>query len=384
MLLINQKNNIKIFAVTCLKQIVLDDWNRLNLDKNPFLLYEFLTSLEQSNSVEGNSGWKTFFIIATKNKKLVGALPNYLKFHSYGEYIFDTSWANAHEKSGINYYPKMLVAIPFTPVPGNRILVSNENDEIIRLLLNSLIEFSKKNNISSIHINFISEKEKSFLKESGWMIRKGIQFHWHNKNYSSFNDFLSTLSSRKRKNIRKEREFIKREKITFKKIFGESIKDFNWKIFYKFYLSTIEKKWGGAYLKEDFFELIGKKMSDNILLVIAEQNNTMIAGALNFIGNDKLYGRNWGTVKEIPYLHFETCYYQAIEFAIAHNLKKVEAGVQGMHKVQRGYVPTKTYSAHWINNNVLSKAIDDFLKREDLIINSEIEELSKLKPYKTN
>ncbi len=382
MLLISKKKDVQIFAINSLENISSKIWNNLNEKNNPFLRYEFLFALEKSNCVEKKSGWNTLYILAFREKQLIGALPNYLKSHSYGEYVFDHSWANAYQKMGRNYYPKMLVAVPFTPVPGDRVLFKKENSSVSKLLISSLIEFTQKNNISSVHINFISNKNKTLLKNEGWHIRTGIQFHWHNNNYSNFESFLSSLSSRKRKNIKKERDYIKKNNIVFKQLTGEKIKQFNWENFYKFYLTTIEKKWGGAYLQKSFFDLIGEKMSKHILLIIAEKNNQMIAGALNFIGKDTLYGRNWGCLKDIPFLHFETCYYQAIDYAIKNKISKIEAGVQGLHKVQRGYVPIKTYSAHWLHDNNFSKAINKFLLQEKSLIDNEISALRKISPYK--
>ena len=377
---------MKIELVSNLINVDKDQWNRLNVTNHPFTSYEFLTSLELSHSVCQKTGWTPQHIVIKDNKNiLIGALPNYLKMHSYGEYIFDHSWANAFENAGGQYYPKLLSAIPFTPATGPRFLIRDDNvdkDKIFELLINTIENLVKNNNLSSAHINFLSEDISIKLNHKNWIERKGLQFHWHNKEYKTFNDFLEKLKSTKRKAIKKERQKIFNFDIKIERITGNDLTDEMWDSFYEFYLNTVDKKWGGAYLTKNFFYLINQNMKDKVLLVIAKQHDKIVAAALNFIGNDTLYGRNWGSIVDIPFLHFELCYYQAIEFAIEQKIKKVEAGAQGNHKIQRGYIATSTYSCHYINNPSFTNAVKNFVKMEAKEINKQIEIINQLgSPY---
>ena len=377
---------MKIELVSNLINVDKDQWNRLNVTNHPFTSYEFLTSLELSHSVCPKTGWTPQHIVIKDNKNiLIGALPNYLKMHSYGEYIFDHSWANAFENAGGQYYPKLLSAIPFTPATGPRFLIRDDNvdkDKIFELLINTIENLVKNNNLSSAHINFLSEDISIKLNHKNWIERKGLQFHWHNKEYKTFNDFLEKLKSTKRKAVKKERQKIFNFDIKIERITGNDLTDEMWDSFYEFYLNTIDKKWGGAYLTKNFFYLINQNMKDRVLLVIAKQHDKIVAAALNFIGDDTLYGRNWGSIVDIPFLHFELCYYQAIEFAIERKIKKVEAGAQGDHKIQRGYIATSTYSCHYINNPSFTDAIKNFVKMEAKEINKQIEIINQLgSPY---
>jgi predicted N-acyltransferase len=377
---------MKIELVSNLINVDKDQWNRLNVTNHPFTSYEFLTSLELSHSVCQKTGWTPQHIVIKDNKNiLIGALPNYLKMHSYGEYIFDHSWANAFENAGGQYYPKLLSAIPFTPATGPRFLIRDDNvdkDKIFELLINTIENLVKNNNLSSAHINFLSEDISIKLNHKNWIERKGLQFHWHNKEYKTFNDFLEKLKSTKRKAIKKERQKIFNFDIKIERITGNDLTDEMWDSFYEFYLNTVDKKWGGAYLTKNFFYLINQNMKDKVLLVIAKQHDKIVAAALNFIGNDTLYGRNWGSIVDIPFLHFELCYYQAIEFAIEQKIKKVEAGAQGDHKIQRGYIATSTYSCHYINNPSFTDAVKRFVKMEAKEINKQIEIINQLgSPY---
>lgn len=380
------KIKVNITAHATLSAFTADEWNRLNPTTHPFLCYAFLKALEDSGSVGGQTGWDALFIAARENNSglLVGILPAYIKHHSYGEYVFDHSWANAFERAGGRYYPKLLCAVPFTPVPGPRLLYDHRHPEIANSLLSALETIAKDNQISSAHVNFITEDDHNILKDKGWMIRTGVQFHWKNNNYDCFDDFLASLSSRKRKTLRKERQSLYQQGITFHQLTGIDIQPRHWDRFYQFYLSTIEKKWGGAYLTERFFHEIGSQMSDQILLVLAKKDGRLIAGALNFIGLDSLYGRNWGCVEDIPNLHFETCYYQAIDFAIRKSLATVEAGAQGLHKVQRGYLPVYTYSAHWLADSQFSEAVGRFLRQEQAAIEEDTRSIDKNSPYRND
>ena len=368
---------MKIELASSLRNIDKNQWNKLNICNHPFTSYEFLNALETSNSVSTKTGWTPKHILV-KNaaNNLIGASPNYLKMHSYGEYIFDHSWANAFENAGGHYYPKLLSAIPFTPATGPRILLSpqkNNNDEIFKLIIGTYEQLVKNNNLSSAHINFITKQLSDTLNKRNWIKREGLQFHWYNKKYQSFDDFLDELKSTKRKAIKKERKKINEYGLTIERLTGDALNVKIWDSFYEFYLSTIDKKWGGAYLTKDFFYSINRSMKNKILLVIAKKNNDIIAGALNFVGENTLYGRNWGSKLDIPFLHFELCYYQAIEYAIENKIQIVEAGAQGHHKIQRGYIATSTYSAHYIQNDSFDKAVRGFVEMEANEINKQIE-----------
>ena len=368
---------MKIELASSLRNIDKNQWNKLNICNHPFTSYEFLNALETSNSVSTKTGWTPKHILV-KNaaNNLIGASPNYLKMHSYGEYIFDHSWANAFENAGGQYYPKLLSAIPFTPATGPRILLSpqkNNNDEIFKLIIGTYEQLVKNNNLSSAHINFITEQLSDTLNKRNWIKREGLQFHWYNKKYQSFDDFLDELKSTKRKAIKKERKKINEYGLTIERLTGDALNVKIWDSFYEFYLSTIDKKWGGAYLTKDFFYSINRSMKNKILLVIAKKNNDIIAGALNFVGENTLYGRNWGSKLDVPFLHFELCYYQAIEYAIENKIQIVEAGAQGHHKIQRGYIATATYSSHYIQNDSFDKAVRGFVEMEANEINKQIE-----------
>ena len=368
---------MKIELASSLRNIDKNQWNKLNICNHPFTSYEFLNALETSNSVSTKTGWTPKHILV-KNaaNNLIGASPNYLKMHSYGEYIFDHSWANAFENAGGQYYPKLLSAIPFTPATGPRILLSpqkNNNDEIFKLIIGTDEQLVKNNNLSSAHMNFITKQLSDTLDKRNWIKREGLQFHWYNKKYQSFDDFLDELKSTKRKAIKKERKKINEYGLTIERLTGDALNVKIWDSFYEFYLSTIDKKWGGAYLTKDFFYSINRSMKNKILLVIAKKNNDIIAGALNFIGENTLYGRSWGSKLDVPFLHFELCYYQAIEYAIENKIQIVEAGAQGHHKIQRGYIATSTYSAHYIQNDSFDKAVRGFVEMEANEINKQID-----------
>ena len=368
---------MKAELVSSLAEVGKSEWDSLNASEHPFTSYDFLNSLEISNSVSSKTGWNPQHIIV-KNEKgnIIGVSPNYLKMHSYGEYIFDHAWANAFENAGGQYYPKVLSAIPFTPATGPRVLINPKNpdkDKIFELIINMFEMIVQNNNLSSAHLNFITDNLNKKLKNEKWIKRKGLQFHWHNRDYNSFDDFLSKLRSSKRKAIRKERRTIMNNNLVIQKITGNELNNEIWDSFYNFYLNTIDKKWGGAYLTKSFFYLINKTMKNKILLIIAKQNNKIVAGALNFIGSNTLYGRNWGSIVDIPFLHFELCYYQAMEYAIDNNIKTVEAGAQGHHKIQRGYIAQSTYSRHLIQNESFAKAIRNFVQLEEKEIDRQIQ-----------
>ncbi len=376
------------FFSNTIDDISKDDWNDcVGLD-HPFTRYEFLQALEKSGSAVFSTGWQPFHYIQINNKKkIVVVCPLYVKSHSFGEYIFDHAWADAYHRYGLDYYPKLQSAIPFTPVTGERIIVhkilKNKND-IKNKVINNIINKAQTLNVSSLHFNFLRKPEYLNNNNNDLLLRQGIQFHWKNNNYKSFNEFLETLSSRKRKLIKKERSCIKDNNITVKLLNGVEIQKKHWDFFYKCYLNTTGKKWGSSYLTKEFFVKIGKNLSSKILLIIAYHEDQMIASALNFLSTTHLYGRLWGSIKHIPYLHFEMCYYQAIEYAIKNKIHIVEAGAQGSHKIQRGYMPENTWSLHWIKNKKFKEAISHYLDKEINLLDKEKKELEQFAPFKQN
>jgi hypothetical protein len=353
-------------------------WDRLGTG-DPFLSHAFLSSLEDSGSVGPGTGWTPApILIEDDASHLVAAAPAYLKTHSQGEYVFDHGWADAWERAGGQYYPKLQVAVPFTPVPGPRLLGSRPQQ-----LLAAIEAVTAQNDLSSAHISFIDEPGAAEAERRGWLMRHGVQYHWFNRAYSSFDDFLAALSSRKRKTVRKERAAAL-EGLEIRRLRGTEIGPAEWDSMWAFYQDTGSRKWGRPYLTREFFDLIGERMGDQVLLFLACRDDLPIAGALNFIGPDALYGRYWGTIDEVPYLHFELCYYQAIEWAIDHGLAQVQAGAQGEHKVARGYEPVITKSAHFIPNRSFREAVADFLESERSAIATDAEWLSRDLPYRSS
>ena len=353
------------------------EWDRLAGTANPFVSHAFLRALEDGGATGGDSGWDPMHLLLRDGDgRLTAAMPHYLKHHSYGEYIFDHSWANAFMRAGGEYYPKMLSAVPFTPATGPRFLIGDVDAaraaELRAALAAGMTRYLERFGLSSAHINFLPETDIGALGDAGWMLRSSIQFHWQNDGYADFDAFLGALSSRKRKNIRKERRMVAEAGVTLLRLTGDDITAAHIDHFYRFYMSTIDRKWGGAYLTEEVFHQLHASMADRMLLVMAEYDDRIIGGALNFIGEDSLFGRNWGCDLDIPCLHFEACYYQAIEFAIERGLKTVEAGAQGFHKVQRGYLPVTTHSAHWIGHDGFRAAVERFLDAERRGIDEEI------------
>jgi predicted N-acyltransferase len=386
----NDKRPDSIVVENSIENIGKKNWNNCAnheaLSYNPFVSYEFLNALEKSNSVNGDSGWYTsFFVAKDKDDKIIGCTPAYLKNNSSGEYVFDYSWAEAYQRVGRSYYPKLQISIPFTPVSTPKLLTKDQNDIDTKVfMLQAIEDFCSEHEISSAHLTFLNEKELNTLQNKKWLIRTDQQFHWFNDNYNDFNDFLSDLSSRKRKNIKKERDEANKNGLVIETLNHKEIQEFHWDEFYKFYIDTSMRKWGQPYLNRDFFSLIGQTLSENILLIMVKNNNKYIAGALNFIGGDTIYGRNWGCIEDHKNLHFEVCYYRAIDFAINNKLKKVEAGAQGAHKISRGYQPSKTFSAHWIKDIDFFEAISNYLKDERVYIQENIEKLNEYIPFKKN
>jgi predicted N-acyltransferase len=352
---------------------------------NPFVSHEFLSSLEQSNSVGGRTGWQPRHLLAEDTEgTLLGAAPCYVKSHSRGEYVFDHGWADAFERAGGDYYPKLQVAVPFTPVTGPRLLARpGLLAEAVRGgLADALAEVTQASDLSSAHVTFLTEPEWRALGRRDFLQRTDQQFHWENPGYESFDDFLARLASRKRKAIRRERKDALAEGITTHWLSGADLTEGVWDAFFDFYMDTGSRKWGRPYLTRDFFSIVGAQMADRILLVMAKRAGRWIAGAINFIGADTLYGRNWGAIEHHPFLHFELCYYQAMDFAIQYRLKRVEAGAQGEHKLARGYMPNTTYSAHFIANPGLRRAIADYLMRERAYVEASGEALAAAAPFR--
>jgi predicted N-acyltransferase len=352
---------------------------------NPFISHQFLSSLEHSRSVGPRTGWQpNHLLVETDSGELIGAAPCYLKSHSRGEYVFDQGWAEAFEHAGGAYYPKLQVSVPFTPATGPRLLVKpGRFAEAARAaLVQSLTEVTRGNDLSSAHVTFMTEPEWRLLGRQGFLQRTDQQFHWHNNGYGSFEDFLAELSSRKRKAIRRERKDALGPGITVHWLTGAELTESVWDAFFGFYMDTGSRKWGRPYLTREFFSLVGQAMADRILLVMAKRNGRWIAGAINFLGADAVYGRNWGATEHHPFLHFEVCYYQAIDYAIQHQLARVEAGAQGEHKLARGYRPVTTYSAHFIANPALRRGIADYLARERAYVRAAGEELAAAAPFR--
>ncbi len=352
---------------------------------NPFVRHRFLRCVEESGCVGGRSGWTPQHVLIEDEHGLLAAAPAYRKDHSYGEYVFDHGWAEAYENAGGRYYPKLLVAAPFTPVPGPRLLVrpGADRDAARAALLAALTEETARRGWSSLHVNFCTEEESTWLGARGLLQRTGEQFHWTNRGYESFDGFLADLASRKRKAVRKEREqAMAGGAITIETLRGTAIRTSHWDAFFTFYMDTGGRKWGRPYLNRKFFQLLGERMADEVVLVMAFRAGQPIAGALNLLGPNCLYGRYWGCTEYHRSLHFEVCYYRAIEYAIAHNLQRVEAGAQGPHKLARGYLPTRTYSAHWIADPMFRRAVDNYLASERAHVEKEIEDLSDHSPFR--
>jgi predicted N-acyltransferase len=353
---------------------------------NPFVRHAFLKALETSKSVGSKAGWTVTHIVVDDQVegKIIAAAPAYLKTHSMGEYVFDYGWADAYHRGGLQYYPKLQVSVPFTPATGRRLLVlPSAGEPAQHALIMGLRMWREKIGASSIHVTFPTKAEWEALGKEGFLQRTGQQFHFINKGYADFDAFLGDLASRKRKMIKRERkDALGANGITIELLTGKDLKEEHWDAFYFFYTDTGSRKWGKPYLTRAFFSLIGETMSEDILLVMAKRNGRYIAGAINFIGKDALYGRNWGCLEEHPFLHFEVCYYQAIEYAINHGLSRVEAGAQGEHKLARGYGPAITYSAHEIADPRYANAIDEFLQKERAYIDEAMEEYGEHVPFK--
>ena len=360
--------------------IPADQWDACAGAGNPFVSHAFLSALERSGSVGPRTGWQALpIVIDDADNVPVAVAPAYGKSHSQGEYVFDHAWADAWERAGGAYYPKLQVAAPFSPVPGPRLLL--RDPAAAPALIGALEAVTEQNGLSSAHATFVAPDQVAAFEAAGWLIREGTQFHWANQGYASFDDFLGQLASRKRKAIRKERAAAV-EGLTIRHLTGAEIGEAEWDAFWTFYQDTGSRKWGRPYLTRSFFPLLGEALGDRVLLILAMRDGEPIAGALNLIGADTLYGRYWGCTEDVPFLHFELCYYQAIDAAIARGLKTVEAGAQGEHKLARGYVPVPTWSAHYLPDAGFRRAVADFLARERAAVTEEQAYLAELAPFR--
>ena len=352
---------------------------------DPFVTHAFLDALERSGSIAPKTGWlPQHLLIEETGGALLGAMPCYLKSHSLGEFVFDHGWADAYERSGLDYYPKLLCAVPVTPVPGRRLLVKPGpgSEERERQLLAAAIELARRRKASSLHITFIEPEQCQRAEAEGLLHRTGVQYHWSNAGYASFEDFLATLASRKRKALKRERRDALAAGISVEWLAGKEITEAHWDAFFAFYMDTGGRKWGSPYLNRRFFSLLGATLAERCLLIMARREGRYVAGALNMIGSDALYGRYWGCLEQHPFLHFEICYYQAIDYAIANGLSRVEAGAGGEHKLVRGYLPTPTHSLHWIADARFRKAIADFVTRERAHLERESEAMVGMGPFR--
>jgi hypothetical protein len=368
--------------ITSAAEIGAERWNALAnpggvAEPHPFTTYEFFAALEQSRSASAATGWQPAHLLAPD-----GLMPLYLKNHSQGEYVFDHAWAEALERAGGDYYPKLQCSVPFTPVTGQRLLTADAEGR--ERLLKTAAGALRQIGASSLHITFLTKEEWQAAGRCGYLLRTGQQFHWENRGYDSFDQFLGELSSAKRKTLRKERASVREAGVTFDWLTGSDITEAHWDLFFEFYMDTGSRKWGSPYLNREFFSRLGQGLAQQTLLVMAKKDGRTIAGALNLFGEGVLFGRNWGATDYVPFLHFETCYYQAIDFAIQRGLKRVEAGAQGEHKLLRGYLPVTTYSAHLIAHKGLARAVDDFLEAERQAVAENITELARHAPFRKN
>lgn len=370
---------MKIIANNNIDQISASDWNALVKDRNPFMSHEFLLALERHNCASQKFGWYPMHITSYDENKLVAASPLYLKTNSYGELVFDSSWANAYKQSGRSYYPKLVCAVPYTPATGQRILARTSENSLE--LIKSTINKAQEENVSSIHWLFPDSQDFNKLSEIGLISRKDIQFHWKNRNYESFNDFLNMLTSRKRKMIKKERRKIKDADFEFEVIHGTESNREHWNYFQDFYESTFKEKYGIATLNQPFFEEIADTLGDSVILILVKQYNKYVAGSLFFRSNNRLYGRHWGTLVKSNGLHFETCYYQGIDYCIKHKLEVFEPGAQGEYKFSRGFMPVITRSAHWIADKYFRQIIEEHTSHEKKSVSNYLDSLMEQSPF---
>jgi hypothetical protein len=377
--------------VRSISEIPAADWNACAnpgapIPDNPFIDHGFLHALEASGSATARTGWQPFHLVLEgATTGVIGVVPMYMKNHSRGEYVFDHAWADAWHRAGGKYYPKLQVSVPFTPATGRRLLArADAPADVERQLIAACVQIARQTDVSSLHLTFLPEAQWRTVGDMGLLMRVDQQFHWHNHGYSTFDDFLADLASKKRKNLKRERREVVDAGIDIEWVTGSDIREHHWDAFFAFYTDTGNRKWGSPYLTRRFFSQVTQAMADRILLIMCKRNGRYIAGALNFIGSDALYGRNWGCIEDHRFLHFEACYYQAIDFAISRGLARVEAGAQGPHKVARGYVPQATYSAHWIADPGLRDAIARYLDEERNYVQQDIDYLNEHTPFRSD
>ena len=381
----DDKEPVSVRVASGIDAVPAQDWDACAGGDNPFVSHAFLKALEDGGAVGADTGWlPQHLVVEDEAGHVAGVAPFYLRGDSYGEYVFDHGWAHAYERAGGRYYPKLLSAVPFSPVPGPRLLVRPGAfaDHARAALASAMIQIAQNNGLSSVHVNFLQKEEWNYLGTLGFLKRLGQQYHWHNDGYRSFDDFLAALNSRKRKTIRKERRKLEELGLTFEALTASDLQEHHWDLFYRFYRNTVDRKWGGAYLTREFFFRLHETMADRAVLIVGRQEGRIVCGALNIRGADTLYGRNWGCDTRFRFLHFEACYYQAIDYAIREGLARVEAGAQGQHKIQRGYTPVETYSAHWIVDRNFRRAVADYLERERDAVGEEIEFLADFTPFR--
>lgn len=379
-------DSLTLKAVASIAAVPAAAWDACAGPDNPFVRHAFLSALEDSRSACGEEGWMPrHLVLEAPDGSVLACAPLYVKSHSYGEYVFDWSWANAYSQAGGRYYPKLQCAVPFTPVTGPRLLIHPNAPDPARLreaLVGGMVNLAERAGCSSVHVTFPMQEEAEAMEDMGLLTRMGVQYHWENQGYATFDDFLATLSSRKRKDIRKERARAQDSGVRLETLTGDAITPAHWDAFFRFYMATSDRKWGTPYLTRKFFDLLGERMGEAVVLVMGFDDDRPVCGALNLRGSDTLYGRNWGSLGDYRYLHFEACYYRALDFAIAHGLKRVEAGAQGEHKIKRGYMPRPTWSAHWIADDGFRTAVERFLRQERAVMEQEIAALGTLAPYR--
>ena len=371
---------LTVTLLPSIQDIAAADWDACGDGGDPFTSHRFLLALERSGSVGGRTGWQPRPLVARRDGAVVGVAPCYLKAHSQGEYIFDHAWAEAWHRAGGRYYPKLQCAVPFTPATGPRLIA--QDARVRAALLAAMAQVADQAGLSSAHVTFCTAPERALAEAQGWLSRTTTQYHWENRGYRSFDDFLAQLSSRKRKAIRKERDRAQAFGGTIRSLRGDDIRPEHWDAFWTFYQDTGQRKWGRPYLTRAFFDALHDTMRDDWLLVLAERGGRPVAGALNLIGRDTLYGRYWGCVEDHPFLHFELCYHRAIDWAIAHGLARVEAGAQGEHKLARGYLPSEIHSVHWIADAGFRAAIADYLRHETAAVGDDMAETAAFGPYR--
>ena len=376
---------MRVSVAESLEQVRPDDWDRLTGGDNPFLCHAFLYALEYSGCACPATGWTAqHLLLHDSDDRLIGAVPLYLKSHSFGEFVFDWAWADAYGRAGLRYYPKLVATVPFTPAAGPRLLVAPDADPgtTRNRLIGAARDLADQLGVSSLHWLFPTDADMAALEDCGMMRRTGYQFHWHNRGYRDFEDFLADFSSQKRKKIRRERQQLREAGIDTAVLTGNDIRPEHWERFYEFHLDTIRKYGGAPFLTPEFFLALAETLRDRVVMVVSRNGSEDIAAALNFRSTDTLYGRYWGGMPDIPGLHFETCYYRAIEYCISAGIGRFEGGAQGGHKQARGFLPNKTYSAHWLRHPEFARAVADFLDREDGAMESHLDELHEHSPFK--